>query len=87
MEWLKESITWAVELDDIALRQFFFYFIGSCLFGNKWLVLTCKLLGAIRVMLDIGANNWGPFLIGSLSLSLGRLHDVASRASRVADKF
>ena len=33
MEWLKESIPW--EPNDIVLRQFFFYFISSCLFGNN----------------------------------------------------
>ena len=62
MEWLKESIPWA-EPNDIVLRQFFFYFISSCLFGNNQSVLTCKLLGAMRVVLDIGAYDRGaPFL-------------------------
>lgn len=55
MEWLKESITWVAEPDNIALKQFFFYFIDSCLFGNNRLVLTCKLLGAMKVVSDIGA--------------------------------
>ena len=55
MEWLKNNIPLEAELDDIAFRQFFFYFIGSCLFGNNRLVLTCKLLGAMSVLSDIGA--------------------------------
>ena len=55
MEWLKNNIPLEVELDDIVFRQFFFYFIGSCLFGNNRLVLTCKLLGAMSVLSDIGA--------------------------------
>ena len=55
IEWLRVSIPWEAEPDDIALRQFFFYLIGSCLFGNNRLVLTCRLLGAMRVVLDIRA--------------------------------
>ena len=55
MEWLKNNIPLEAELDDIAFRQFFFYFIGSCLFGNDRLVLTNKLLGAMSVLSDIGA--------------------------------
>ena len=43
MEWLRINIAWGVELDDIALRWFFFYFISSCLFGNNRSVLTCRL--------------------------------------------
>jgi len=35
MEWLRESIPWAAEPNDIALKLFFFYFIDNCLFGNK----------------------------------------------------
>ena len=54
MEWLKNNIPFEAELDDIAFRQFFFYFIGSYLFGNNRLGLTCKL---------------GPFLMDSSSLS------------------
>ena len=50
-----ESIPWAVKLDGIALRGFFFYFISSCLFDNNQSMLTYKLLGAMRVMSDIGA--------------------------------
>ena len=56
MEWLKVSIPWKVKPDDIALR-WFFYFIGSCLFGNNRPVLTYRLLGAMRVVSDIGAYN------------------------------
>lgn len=59
MEWLKKSIPQAAEPDDIALRQFLFYFIGSFLFGNNWSMLTCKLLGAMRVVSNIGAYYWG----------------------------
>lgn len=55
MEWLKNNMPLEAEPDDIAFRQFFFYFIGSCLFGNNRLVLTCKLLGAMNVLSDIGA--------------------------------
>ena len=64
MEWLKVSIPWEAELDDITLRWFFFYLIGSCLFGNNQSVLTCRLLGAMRVVLDIGAYDWGPLSYG-----------------------
>lgn len=52
MDWLKMNIPWGAKPDDIALRRFFFYFIDSCLFGNNWLVLTCRLLGAMRVVFD-----------------------------------
>ena len=55
MEWLKNNMPLEAEPDDIAFRQFFFYFIGSCLFGNNRLVLTYKLLGAMSVLSDIGA--------------------------------
>lgn len=54
---------------DISLRWFFFYFIGIFLFGNNWLVLNCKLLGAMRVVSDIGPMIGVPFLLDSLSLS------------------
>ena len=64
MEWLRVSIPWEAELDDITLRWFFFYLIGSCLFGNNQSVLTCRLLGAMRVVLDIGAYDWGPLSYG-----------------------
>jgi len=51
------------KLDDIALRRFLFYFIGSFLFGNNRSMLTCKLLGVMRVVSNIGAYYWGgPFL-------------------------
>ena len=63
MEWLRVSIPWEAEPDDIALKQFF-YFIGSCLFGNNRSVLTCRLLGAMRVVLDIGAYDWGSISYG-----------------------
>ena len=43
------------ELDGVAFRRFFFYFIGFCLFGNNISVLTYRLLAAIRVVSDIGA--------------------------------
>ena len=45
--------------NDVDVRQFFFYFINSCLLGNNWSVLTCKLLEAMRVVSVIGAYNWG----------------------------
>lgn len=61
MEWLRESIPWVVKPKDIALRQFFFYFINSCLFGNNRSMLTCKLLGAMRIVSDIRAYNWGAY--------------------------
>ena len=35
MQWLKLNIPWTMELDEIALKRFFFYFINSCLFGNN----------------------------------------------------
>ena len=59
MEWLRESIPWEVEPNDIALKQFFFYFIGSCLFGNNRSVLTCKPLIAMRIVSNIGALGIG----------------------------
>ena len=52
MEWMKMNIPWEAEPDDIALRIFFFYFIGSYLFSNNQSVLTCKLLGAMRAVSD-----------------------------------
>ena len=63
MEWLRVSIPWEVAPDDISLRRFF-YFIGSCLFGNNQSVLTCKLLQAMRVVSDIRAYDWGAFSYG-----------------------
>lgn len=57
MEWLRVSIPKKVESNNIALRKFFFYFIGSCLFGNNWSTLAYKLLGALKVVLDIGASD------------------------------
>ena len=48
-----------MELGDIDLRRFFFYFIGSCLLGNNWSMLTCGLLGAMGVVFVIGAYDWG----------------------------
>lgn len=64
MEWLSVSIPWEVKPDDIAFRQFFFYFIGSCLLGNNWSVLTYYMLGAMRVVSDIGPYDWGSLSYG-----------------------
>lgn len=44
-----------MELDDVDLKWFFFYFISSFLLGNNRSVLTCRLLGAMRVMSIIRA--------------------------------
>lgn len=52
---LKMIIPWKKELDYVAFRRFFFFFIGSCLFGNNRSVLTCRLLAAIRIVCNIGA--------------------------------
>ena len=35
MEWLRVSIPWELKPDDITFKQFFFYLIRSCLFGNN----------------------------------------------------
>ena len=59
MKWLKKNIPLGAELNEIALRLFFFYFISSCLFNNNWSVLTYQLLSAIRVVSDIEAYDWG----------------------------
>lgn len=48
MRWLEES-------DDVVLRRFFFYFIGSFLLGNNRLMLTYRLLAAMRVVSIIEA--------------------------------
>ena len=42
------------ELDDVVLKKFFFFFIGSYLLGNNRSVLTCRLLVAMRVVSIIG---------------------------------
>lgn len=55
MRWLEKNIPRAVESDDVALRRFFFYFIGSCLLGNNRSVLTYRLLVAMRLVLAIRA--------------------------------
>lgn len=87
IEWLKMNIPWVAKPNDIALRRFFFYFIYSCMFGNNQSMLTCKLLRAMRVVLDMGPMIGGPSLMDSSSLSRGRLHNVVSRASKVAGRF
>ena len=43
---------------------FFFNFIGSYLFSNNKLVLTCRLLAAMRVVFVIGAYDWGSLSYG-----------------------
>ena len=63
MKWLRVSIPWKAKPDYIALKRFF-YFICSCLFGNNRSVLTCKLLGAMKVVSDIGAYDWGSISYG-----------------------
>lgn len=63
------TIPWGAELNDIVVRRFFFYFIGSFLFSNNRSVLSCRLLGAMRVVLDIEAYDGGPFLMDSSSLT------------------
>lgn len=55
MEWLRASIPLGAKPDDIPFKQFFFYFIGSCLFGNNRSVLTYQLLSTIRVVSNIEA--------------------------------
>jgi len=60
------SIPWEAEPNDITFRRFFFYFISSCLFGNNRSVLTYKLLGAMKVVSDMGPMIGGPFLMDSL---------------------
>ena len=57
MRWLEENIPWEVEPDDVALRRFFFCFIGRCLLGNNRLMLTYRLLVTMRVVFVIGAYN------------------------------
>jgi len=64
IRWLEENIPWVAKLDDVTLRQFFFYFIGNCLLGNNRSVLTCRLLVAIRVVSVIGAYDWGSLFYG-----------------------
>jgi len=88
MEWLRESIPWATEPNNIVIRRFFFYFIGSCLFGNNRSMLTCKLLGAMRVVLDIGAYDMGdPFLWILYLFPKAGFAIWLFRASRVASRF
>lgn len=55
IQWLEMNIPWVVELNDVTLKYFYFYFISSCLVGNKKLVLTFRLLIAMKVMSIIGA--------------------------------
>ena len=43
----------------MALKRFFFYFIGAYFFKNNKLELAYKLLAAIRVVPDIGTYDWG----------------------------
>ena len=50
---------WLEELDDVILRWFFFYFIGSFLLGNNRSMLTCRLLAAMKVVSIIEAYDWG----------------------------
>ena len=57
MRWLEENIPREVEPDDVALRRFFFCFIGRCLLGNNRLMLTYRLLVTMRVVFVIGAYN------------------------------
>ena len=64
MQWLKMNKTCRIELDDIDLKRFFFYFISSFLLGNNRLVLTYMLLGAIRAVSNIGAYDWGSLSYG-----------------------
>ena len=88
MEWLRESIPWATESNNIVLRRFFFYFINSCLFGNNQSMLTCKLLGVMRVVLDIGAYDMGDPFLWILNLFPKAGFTIwLFRASRVASRF
>ena len=64
MEWLRVSIPLEAKPDDITFKRFFFYLIGSCLFGNNRLVLTCRLLETMRVVSDIGAYDYGSLSYG-----------------------
>ena len=70
MRWLEENIPWITDLDNVALRQFFFYFISSCLLGNNQSLLTCRLLAAMRVVSVIGAYDWGSLSYGSFIVYL-----------------
>ena len=40
MQWLQMNIPWRMEQNDVDLKRFFFYFVGSCLLGNNRSVLT-----------------------------------------------
>ena len=55
MQWLEQNVPWVVELDNVAHRRFFFYFISSYLLGNNRSVLTCRLLVGMRVVFVIEA--------------------------------
>lgn len=59
-------------LDDVALRSFFFYFIGSCLLGNNRSMLTYKLLVAMRIVSVLGAYDEGSLSNGFFIFYLRR---------------
>ena len=76
-----------VELDNVALKRFFLYFIGSFLFGNNRSVLTYKLLGAMRVVLDIRAYDLGALSYGFFIAFLRQTSRCGFRSLGIASRF
>ena len=73
--------------DDIALRWFFFYFIGSCLLGNNRSVLNFRLLVANRMVFVIGDYDWGSLSYRFFIAYLRQASRQGSGALRVISKF
>ena len=84
MQWLQMNIPWRTELDDVNLKRFFFCFIGSCLLGNNQSMLTCMMLGAIRVASIIRAYDWGSV---SYRFFISYLRQVARQGFRILEGF